>query len=109
MSREAHLVFLFYRHKSCMHPLFSHQLLVNGYKPCLLVGIAMKCVILGFCISSCLIAIALAIPLIEAEDDLKPKRFLSRISPKPDLPHDMWITPNQMEVNKIYHLSMSSE
>ena len=61
----------------------------------------MKCV-LGFCISSCLIAIALAIPLIEAEDDLKPKRFLSRISPKPVLPHDMWIAPNQMEVNKIY-------
>ena len=69
----------------------------------LVVGIAMKCV-LGFCISSCLIAIALAIPLIEAEDDLKPKRFLSRMSPKPVLPHDMWIAPNQMEVKNIYHL-----
>ena len=40
----------------------------------------MKC-ILGFCISSILIAITLAIPLIEA--DLKPKRFLSRLAPKP--------------------------
>ena len=66
----------------------------------------MKCVVLGFCISSCLIAIALAIPLIEAEDDLKPKRYLSRMSPKPVLPHDMWIAPNQMEVNKIYHLKV---
>ena len=47
-----------------------------------------------------LIAITLAIPLIESEDDLKPKRFLSNVAPK----HPMWISPSQMEVKRLYIL-----
>ena len=47
-----------------------------------------------------LIAITLAIPLIESEDDLKPKRFLSNVAPK----HPMWISPNQIEVKRLFIL-----
>ena len=53
-----------------------------------------------FCISSMLIAITLAKPLIESEDDLKPKRFLSVVAPK----QPMWISPKQMEVKRIFIL-----
>ena len=45
-----------------------------------------------------LIAITLAIPLIESEDDVKPKRFLSNVAPK----HPMWISPKQMEVKRLF-------
>ena len=47
-----------------------------------------------------LIAITLAKPLIESEDDLKPKRFLSVVAPK----QPMWISPKQMEVKRIFIL-----